>query len=75
MARLQNQISILQNKFTSVQSDLRSEKATVSQLREKNQQEDLGELSYTNAFIDLEEVRTLAFCFVSVLCTFCCCNE
>jgi hypothetical protein len=57
-ARLQNQISILQNKLTSVQNDLRSEKATVSQLREKSEQEDLGELSYTNAFIDLEEVCT-----------------
>lgn len=76
IARQQNQISILQNKVTTVQNDLRSEKATVSLLREKNQQEDLGELSYTNAFIDLEEVShhgwlaLLAICDVVYICIY-----
>lgn len=60
-AQLQKNICILHNKLTTVQADLRSEKATVSLMREKNQQEDMGELSYTNAFIDLEEVELRSY--------------
>ena len=54
--QLLDQINSLQKKLHIVQGDLRSEKAAVTQLQEKSQQEDMGELSYTNAFIDLEEV-------------------
>ena len=54
--QLLDQINSLQEKLHIVQGDLQSEKAAVTQLQKKSQQKDMGELSYTNAFIDLEEV-------------------